>query len=359
MKYSEEYRNREHIEAVAAEIRRISKRPVTFMEVCGGHTMAIHRFGLPALLPENIRLLSGPGCPVCVSGLSFIDRAVAYARMKDTIVTTYGDLIRVPGSETSLEKEKAAGADIRIVYSVMESLEIARENPGKNVIFLGIGFETTAPLTAAAIQQADKAGLKNFSVLSAHKIMPPVMKALVEDGVKLTGFIAPGHVSAITGTEMYEDLPAKYGLGVVVSGFEPADLMQTVLMLVQQAEEDKPRVEIQYRRVVTPEGNPVARQLLEEIFTYRDDNWRGLGTIPASGLNIRGKYARYDAEVSFPVDIPKAREPKGCICGKILRGTKTPAQCELFATTCTPANPVGACMVSSEGTCATYYKYRS
>jgi hydrogenase expression/formation protein HypD len=359
MKYIDEYRNKDLIAALAEEISRISVKKVTFMEVCGGHTMAIHRFGLHSMLPENIRLLSGPGCPVCVSGLTFIDKAVALSRLKDVIITTYGDLIRVPGSETSLEKEKAQGREIRIVYSVMEALNIAKENPSNRVIFLGIGFETTAPLTAAAISQAKKEGLRNFFVLSAHKVMPPVMKALVEEGVKLDGFIAPGHVSAITGTEMYDFLPGKYGLGVVVSGFEPTDLMQSVLMLVKQMEDYRPQVENQYQRVVKREGNPVAKNLLDEVFEPGDDNWRGLGMIPASGLGIKATFADFDAEKMFPVDVPEAREPKGCICGQILRGTKTPADCVLFANRCTPSAPVGACMVSGEGTCATYYKYRS
>jgi hydrogenase expression/formation protein HypD len=359
MQYVDEYRKKDLILSVAENLKAISKKKIVLMEVCGGHTMAIHRFGLTSLLPSNIRLISGPGCPVCVSSQHFIDMAMAYSKITGTIITTYGDLMRVPGSWTSLEKERAAGSDIRIVYSVLESLEIARENPDKNIIFLGIGFETTAPATAATIIQAKKEKISNFFVLSAHKVMPPVMKALVEDGVKINGFIAPGHVTAITGTAIYNELASVYGLGVVVSGFEPADLMQAVLMLAVQMESGTPKVEVQYQRVVNNKGNIVAQQLLNEVFLHGDDNWRGLGMIPESGLKIREDFSSFDAEKHFRVNIPESKEPNGCICGQILRGLKTPEDCALFGKKCSPADPIGACMVSGEGTCATYYKYRS
>ncbi len=358
MKYVDEYRDRNLIEAVAREIKKVSRKEISLMEVCGGHTMAIHRFGLTSLLPPNIRLLSGPGCPVCVSSQKFIDIAIGYSRIPGIIIVTYGDLIRVPGSTSSLEKEKANGNDVRIVYSVLEALEIAKQNPGRPVIFLGIGFETTAPATAATIIKAQHDNTPDFYVLSAHKIMPPVMKALVNDGVKLHGFIAPGHVSAITGSGIYEDLAWKYGLGVVISGFEPMDIMQSVLMLVEQIEKENPRVEIQYKRVVQPEGNKIAQQLMAQVFTLSDDEWRGLGTIPGSGLKLQERYTAFDPANKFPVDIPEPEEPKGCICGEILRGLKIPTDCTNFAKRCTPVTPVGACMVSGEGTCATYYKYR-
>lgn len=358
MKYSSEFRNREVILSLAAEIRRSLDREITLMEVCGGHTMAIHRFGLPDLLPPELKLLSGPGCPVCVSGQQFLDAAIAYCRMPGVAIVTYGDLIRVPGSHSSLEREKAAGADVRIVYSVLEALDMAGAEPEKRFVFPGIGFETTAPATAASILEAERRGLKNFFVLSAHKVMPPVMKALVEDGVRLDGFIAPGHVTAVTGPEIYTDLAEKHKLGVVVAGFEPADLLQSVLMLVRQVTSGRPAVEVQYSRVVKPGGNKAAQLAMERVFGYRDDTWRGLGSIPLSGLGIRREYSGFDAEVSLPVDVPPSAEPKGCICGSILRGLKTPADCPLFARACTPADPVGACMVSGEGTCATYYKYR-
>jgi hydrogenase expression/formation protein HypD len=359
MKYVDEYRKRDLILAVAEKLKTVSRKEIVLMEVCGGHTMAIHRFGLNSLLPENIRLVSGPGCPVCVSSQQFIDKALAYSRINGVIIATYGDLIRVPGSSTSLEKERAAGCDIRIIYSVLEAVEIARENPGKKVIFPGIGFETTAPATAAAIIKAHKEGISNFYVLSAHKIMPPVMKALVEEGVKINGFIAPGHVTAITGTSIYNELAEKYRLGVVVSGFEPADMMQAVLMLVTQIESGSPKVEIQYSRVVSMNGNPVAQKLIEDVFEAGDDKWRGLGLIPGSGLKIREEFSDFDAEKRVEVEVPESTEPRGCICGQILRGLKTPEDCGLFAKKCTPTDPVGACMVSGEGTCATYYKYRS
>ena len=329
------------------------------MEVCGGHTMAIHRFGLHALLPSTIRLLSGPGCPVCVSSQHFLDTAIAYSEIPGVIITTYGDLIRVPGSVSSLEKEKTNGHDIRIIYSVLEAIALAKANPGKNVIFLGIGFETTAPATAAAIVEAKQAKLTNFFVLSAHKVMPPVMKALVEEGVKIDGFIAPGHVSAITGTSIYNELATVCKLGVVITGFEPVDMMQGILMLVRQLEANAPKVEIQYQRVVHGEGNKIAQRLLTKVFELKDDRWRGLGIIPLSGLKIRDEFSSFDAEKHFTITVPEPADPKGCICGSILRGLKNPRECALFATICTPAEPVGACMVSGEGTCATYYKYRS
>jgi hydrogenase expression/formation protein HypD len=359
MKYIDEYRNKELIHAFSEEIKKISKKEIALMEVCGGHTMAIHRFGLRSLLPPNIRLLSGPGCPVCVSSQHFIDTAIAYSKIPGTIITTYGDLIRVPGSETSLEKEKANGYDIRIIYSVLDALEIAKKNKENPVIFLGIGFETTAPATAAAIFQAKKEKIGNFFVFSAHKVMPPVMKALVEEGVRIDGFIAPGHVSAITGTAIYNDLSSVYKLGVVVSGFEPADMMQAILMLAVQIESSSPKVEIQYHRVVHPEGNKIAQKLLKQVFELKDDRWRGLGIIPDSGLKIRETFSVFNAEKQFTVNVPEPVEPKGCICGLILRGLKTPNDCRLFAKKCTPSDPVGACMVSGEGTCATFYKYRS
>ncbi len=359
MKYIDEYRKKELILSVSERLKSISKKDIVLMEVCGGHTMAIHRFGLTSLLPSTIRLISGPGCPVCVSSQHFIDMAMAYSKIPGVIITTYGDLIRVPGSLTSLERERANGSDVRIVYSVLESLEIAKSNPDKKVVFLGIGFETTAPLTAAAILQAQKENIPNFFVLSAHKVMPPVMKALVDEGVKIDGFIAPGHVSAITGTAIYEELASVCGLGVVVSGFEPVDMMQSVLMLTQQIESGIPKVEVQYQRVVHSDGNKVAQQVLKDVFKLRDDSWRGLGIIPLSGLKIREELSAFDAEKQFTVDVPESTEPRGCICGQILRGLKTPVDCPLFAKKCTPSDPVGACMVSGEGTCATYYKYRS
>ena len=359
MKYIDEYRKKDLILSVSEKLKSVSKKDIVLMEVCGGHTMAIHRFGLTSLLPSTIRLISGPGCPVCVSSQHFIDIAMAFSKLPNIIITTYGDLIRVPGSTTSLEKERANGSDIRIIYSVLDALEIAKKNAGKKVIFLGIGFETTAPATAAAILEAEKTGITNFFVLSAHKVMPPVMKALVDEGIKIDGFIAPGHVTAITGTAIYSDLASVYRLGVVVSGFEPADMMMAILMLADQIENGCQKVEVQYNRVVQNDGNKLAQQIMNEVFEPGDDLWRGLGMIPESGLKIREKFSLYDAEKQFSIEVPPSTEPKGCICGSILRGLKTPLDCGLFAKKCTPSDPVGACMVSGEGTCATYFKYRS
>jgi hydrogenase expression/formation protein HypD len=359
MKYVDEYRKKDLILSVAEKLKSVSEKDMVLMEVCGGHTMAIHRFGLNSLLPQNIHLISGPGCPVCVSSQHFLDKALAYSKIPGVIIATYGDLIRVPGSVTSLEKERASGGDIRVIYSALEALDIAKNNPAKKIIFLGIGFETTAPATAATINQAKTELINNFFVMSGHKIMPPVMKALVEEGVKIDGFIAPGHVTAITGTGIYEDLASVYHLGVVVTGFEPADLMHAVLMLAIQIESNTPKVEVQYQRVVNKQGNIIAQKLLKEVFVPEDDTWRGLGIIPKSGLRINENFSSFDAEKHFKVNVPESTEPKGCICGQILRGLKTPLNCPLFAKKCTPSDPIGACMVSGEGTCATYFKYRS
>ena len=259
------------------------------MEVCGGHTMAIRRFGIPSLLPPTIKLLSGPGCPVCVTSRKFIDQSVAYARRKDVIITTYGDLIRVPGSTSTLAEEKAEGADIRIIYSTLEAIEIAKSNPEKKIIFLGIGFETTTPSSAVAIIEAEKVNLRNYFLFSAHKLMPPAMAALIDEGVKIDGYIGPGHVTAVTGTEMYKPLTDKYHLSIVISGFEPVDLMQSIYMLVKQIESDDRKIEIQYKRVATITGNKTAQQLITDIFEPRDDWWRGLGVLKNSGLGLRNE----------------------------------------------------------------------
>ena len=358
MKFIDEYRNRELVLSASERLKTISERDIVIMEVCGGHTMAIHRFGLDSLMPAKIHLLSGPGCPVCVSGQRFIDLAIQYSGIPDLIVTTYGDLIRVPGSNSTLEKERANGSDIRVIYSVLESLEIAKQNRNKKVVFLGIGFETTAPSTAAAILEAAREKVPNFFVLSSHKVMPPVMKALAEDGLKIDGFIAPGHVSTITGTSIYMELASSYGLGVVVSGFEPLDIMQSILMLTTQINSRRPAVEVQYSRAVSKDGNRIARKFMDEVFELRDDIWRGIGVIKQSGLALKETYSRFDAERNFNVEVPESKEPEGCICGKILKGLKKPADCPLFADKCTPENPAGACMVSTEGTCSAYYRYR-
>jgi hydrogenase expression/formation protein HypD len=357
MRYIDEYRNRYQVLRIAEEITKISKKPISLMEVCGGHTMAIQKFGIPSLLPGHIRLLSGPGCPVCVTSNSFIDHSVALSRLKDVIITTFGDLIRVPGSSSSLEKEKANGSDIRMVYSILDALNIARQNPDRKIVFLGIGFETTAPTSAAAILKADETGIENFFLFSSHKIMPPAMEALIDEGVKLNGYIAPGHVSTITGSGIYENIPVKYGLGCVISGFEPLDIMQSIYMLVKQFEEKNPKVEIAYKRAVKPEGNVKAQNIMNSVFELRDDWWRGLGILKKSGLQLKKRYERYNAETKINVDVEETKEPKGCICGDILKGLKNPKDCKLFGEVCNPANPIGACMVSNEGACQAWFRY--
>lgn len=357
MKFMDEYRDRRLVDQLLNQINAISRTPVTLMEVCGGHTMAIQKFGIPFLLPQTISLVSGPGCPVCVTSNQFIDKAVAYSRLANVTITTFGDLVRVPGSSSSLEKEKASGADIRIVYSVLDAIQVARQQPDKKVIFLGIGFETTSPGTAAGILKAAEWHLPNFFLLSSHKVMPPAMHALIHEGIAIQGYIAPGHVSTITGTEIYREFPENYGVGCVVSGFEPVDMLQSILMLVMQVENKDPKVEIQYRRAVRTEGNPKAKQLLREVFDQQDDWWRGLGVLPGSGLRLKAAFQHFDIENELAVQVEETRVDKGCICGDILKGLKKPKDCKLFGKACTPSYPVGACMVSHEGTCHAWYRY--
>ena len=357
MQYIDEYRNKEIAGQIIDRISSLTSKKVFLMEVCGGHTWAIQKSGIPSLLPDNIRLLSGPGCPVCVTSKKYIDQAVAYSRLSDVIIATYGDLIRVPGSSSTLNKEKSKGADIRIVYSILDALQIARMNPSKRIIFLGIGFETTAPVSAAGIINAAEEKLTNFCLFSAHKIMPPAMASLIEEGVTIDGYIAPGHVSAITGSHIYDNIPVKYRVGCVISGFEPLDILQSIYMLIKQIKDNKFKVEIQYKRAVKPEGNIKAQNIMKEVFTLRDDWWRGLGILENSGLEISEKYSGFDAEKLLQVNVENVIEEQGCICGDILKGIKTPSQCGLFAKQCTTANPVGACMVSNEGACNAYYRF--
>jgi len=359
VKYIDEYRNKNHVKTILKSIEAISKENVSLMEVCGGHTWAIQKFGIPSLLPENINLMSGPGCPVCVTSKQFIDHAIAYSRLDNLIITTFGDLIRVPGSTSSLEKEKSNGADIRIVYSILDALKIADDNPNKKIVFLGIGFETTAPGTARGIKNAYEKNTDNFFVLSSHKIMPPAMGALIDEGVKIDGYIAPGHVSTITGSGIYQNIPQKFNVGCVISGFEPVDILQSIYMLLKQINDKKFDVEIQYKRVVKPEGNKIALQIMNEVFTLKDDWWRGFGVIPESGLGIDNKYSKFDASKMIDVEVEDTIEEKGCICGEILKGLKKPYDCKLFGKICTSMNPVGACMVSHEGACNAYFRFNS
>ncbi len=359
MKYIDEFRNRDLIVKLSRLIHKSATGDYTFMEVCGGHTAAIRRFGIPSLLPGNVKLISGPGCPVCVTGTNFIDKAIAYSKMKDVIITTFGDLIRVPGSISSLEKEKASGADIRIVLSGLDALEIARTYCEKKIIFIGIGFETTAPGTAVTIKQAEKENLENFFLLNAHKMMPPAMEAIIKEGARLDGFICPGHVAAITGSSIFDFIPRRFDLSCVVTGFEPSDILLSILMLIKLVNQRTPKVEIQYNRAVTHDGNSIAQRLLNEVFEPCDTSWRGLGLIPLSGLTLKRHFEQYNIENMMPVKIIDKEDNELCICGKILRGLRTPEDCTLFADVCYPERPIGACMVSNEGACNTWYKYRS
>ncbi|UCG82830.1 MAG: hydrogenase formation protein HypD, partial [Dehalococcoidia bacterium] len=353
MKYIDEYRDAELGRQLIARIEQRSSKLACIMEFCGGHTVSIARYGIRQLLPPTIEMLSGPGCPVCVTANTDLDKAVAMASLPDVIITTFGDMIKVPASRSSLQHVKAEGGDVRIVYSTQDALEIAKENPSKSVIFIGIGFETTAPTVAASILQAEQQGINNYYVLSQHKLCPPVMKALLDFGdVKLNGIICPGHVSAIIGSRPYEFIPRDYGIACVVSGFEPLDILLCVDMLIGQIENGEPAAEIAYRRGVRPEGNKVALELLYKVFDICDANWRGIGTVSGSGLKIRKEYQRYDAEYAFPIEPGEPIEPKGCICGDILRGLSNPLDCTLFRNICNPEHPIGPCMVSSEGSCA-------
>jgi hydrogenase expression/formation protein HypD len=342
---------------VRAIRRAAGEGTTTLMEVCGTHTMAIARFGIRELLPSSVRLVSGPGCPVCVTSNAFVDRVVALARIPGVIIATFGDLMRVPGSSSSLERERASGMDVRVVFSTLDALKLAEENPDRKIVFPGVGFETTAPTVAVSILEARRRALKNYFVLSGHKVMPPAMEALSRGDVRIDGYLCPGHVSAVTGTRFYEKLVREFGIGCVVSGFEPLDILQSILMLVRQAERKLPKVEVQYSRVVKPEGNTRALAALGEVFEPSDAEWRGLGMIPGSGLEIRPAFAQWDAGKRLPVEVEPLREPEGCRCGDVLEGKIGPAECPLFAKACIPEEPVGACMVSSEGACAAHFRF--
>ncbi|MFA6141881.1 MAG: hydrogenase formation protein HypD [Candidatus Omnitrophota bacterium] len=358
MKYVDEFRDRHIIDKLAGEIRAAVDplRTYNFMEVCGTHTMNIFRFGLKDILPKNIRLISGPGCPVCVTPNEFIDKAISLADRDDVIIATFGDMFKVPGSRSSLEKEKAKGAQIRMVYSSIDALSLAKKNVDKEVVFLGIGFETTTPTVAQSILIAKEEKIDNYSVLCGHKTMPEALKILAQDkDVKVDGFLLPGHVSAIIGSRPYGFLAKEFGKRCVIAGFEPIDILQSVLMLIRQK---TPKIDIQYTRIIDKSGNGLAQQKAKKVFIKIGSSWRGIGIIERSGLKIRKEFSKFDAERKFNPKIEKPREDKGCFCGQILRGMKTPLDCRLFGKICTPENPVGACMVSSEGACAAYYKYK-
>ncbi len=336
----------------------LGDRKVALMEVCGTHTMAISRMGLRALMPANVRLVSGPGCPVCVTPTGYIDAAIELAHRPDVLVTTFGDLMRVPGTHSSLVRGRSEGAHVEVVYSPLAALDRARANPDRQVVFLGVGFETTAPAVAACIQQARRQNIHNFSVLLAHKLIPPAMAALLADPrVVLDGFICPGHVSVIIGSDAYRPLCERFSVPCVVTGFDGPDILTGINMLLAQLVGGRTELECQYAVAVRPEGNPRARKLLEDTFTVVDTDWRGLGTIPESGLVLRSEWSGFDAASRFHLDLQRTEPRTGCRCGNVMRGIIEPRQCSLFGTTCRPESPVGPCMVSSEGVCAAHYRY--
>jgi len=359
------FRDPDTAQSLIEAIRARSTRPVRLMEFCGGHTHAVLRYGIPSLLPSSVGLRSGPGCPVCVTSPSDLDRAIALARVPEVILATFGDMVRVPGSVVAgqdvgqtLAQVRAEGADVRVIYSPLNALDIARQNPRRPVILLGIGFETTAPMVASAVLAAATDVIENFFVLSTHKLTPPATRAILEASeVALDGIIGPGHVTTIIGSDAWRFLPQDYGIPCAIAGFEPLDILQAVLALVEMAQEGRPSVANPYRRSVRPRGNVPAQQTLEQVFQVADVEWRGLGVVPQSGLLLRDRYARFDAARAFPVDLPAAVEPAGCRCGDVLRGVLLPPECRLFGRTCTPQSPVGPCMVSAEGACAAYFRY--
>ena len=359
MKFSSESRDADAAQGYAQEIRRITKHPWTIMEICGGQTHAIVKFGLDELLPKQIELVHGPGCPVCVTPLELIDKAVQIAARKDVIFCSFGDMLRVPGSEVDLFGIKARGGDVRILYSPLDALKIAKENPTKEVVFFAVGFETTAPAHAMAVFQARQQGIKNFSVLVSHVLVPPAMEAILgSETNRVQGFLAAGHVCAIMGYEEYIPIAAKYKVPIVVTGFEPLDILQGIAMCVAQLEEGRYEVENQYTRAVPEGGNRAAQHYVKEVFCVVNRKWRGIGEIGASGLSLRPEYAEFDAELRFNVSDYTAEESPLCISGLIMQGQKKPHECVAFGRQCTPEKPLGAPMVSNEGACAAYYRYR-
>ena len=358
MKFLSEYRDQKAAEQLAGAIRQKVTRPWTIMEICGGQTHTIVKSGLEDLLPKEITLVHGPGCPVCVTPIELIDKAVAIAKRPDVIFCSFGDMLRVPGSTKSLFDVKAEGAEVRIVYSPLDALKLAKANPDKQVVFFAVGFETTAPANAMAAWQADHDGIENFSLLVSHVLVPPAMEALLSsENCVVQGFLAAGHVCTIMGFEEYFPIAAKYEVPIVVTGFEPLDILDGILMTVAQLEEGRHEVENQYSRAVKREGNRPAQKTIAEVFEITPREWRGLGEIPASGFQLRGRFQKYDANRRFPFSGEPAHESPECISGLILQGIKKPHECPAFAVKCTPENPLGAPMVSSEGACAAYYHY--
>lgn len=357
MRLSSAFRESDLARNIAANIERATTRSHNLMEFCGTHTVAIFRHGLRTLLPDSLNLVSGPGCPVCVTARTDIDRILYLADLPGTIITTYGDMMKVPGSGMSLSDKRARGADVRVVYSITDALDLARANPSSRVIFNAVGFETTAPSTAAVIKRAREEAIDNFHILSIHKATPPVVVALLEGGTAVDAFLCPGHVCSIIGSEPLEPVAREYKKPCAVAGFEPADVLQGILMLVRQLEAGESRVEIEYTRGVRPEGNPNALAVMDEVFGKVTSEWRGIGLVEGTGLKLRQEFAAFDAERFIDREIISEPDPPGCQCGEVLRGELKPTECALFATACNPESPVGPCMVSSEGSCATYYQY--
>jgi hydrogenase expression/formation protein HypD len=359
MRFVDEYRNAGEAEKLARAIHRIVTRTWTLMEVCGGQTHAIVKFGLDELLPKQVQLLHGPGCPVCVTPLELIDKAVQIASQPGVIFCSFGDMLRVPGSDRDLFSVKAGGGDVRIVYSPTDAVKLARENPDKQVVFFAVGFETTAPANAMAVHQAKRDSIANFSILVSHVLVPPALEALLSaPDNRVQGFLAAGHVCTIMGYTEYEPIARKYRVPIVVTGFEPIDILQGVYMAVKQLEEGRAEVENQYARSVRREGNTAAHKLVSQVFRVVPRKWRGVGEIPQSGLGLQAEYCAYDAELRFGVTEYHADEASECISGLVLRGVKKPMECPVFGTRCTPEHPLGATMVSNEGACAAYYHYR-
>lgn len=358
MKYLDEYRSEQVAQNIVKEIRHIQTKPWVLMEVCGGQTHTIVKYGVDHLLPPEIELVHGPGCPVCVTSLEMIDKAHAIARRPDVIFCSFSDMLRVPGSQVDLLILKSRGADVRIVYSPLDCLNIAKANPEKKVVFFAIGFETTAPANAMSVWRARQEGIKNYSILVSHVLVPPAMTAILQSPMnRVQGFLGPGHVCAVMGYAEYEPISARYQVPIVITGFEPMDLLEGVLMAVRQLEAGKADVENQYSRVVTRDGNRPAQQLVNQVFEVGDRKWRGVGSIPKSGYKLRFEFREYDAERLFQVEEIDTQESSLCISGLVLKGVKKPHDCAAFGKECTPDHPLGATMVSAEGACAAYYLY--
>ena len=360
MKYVNEFREPAFVKNMIKKIAASVNGEITIMEVCGTHTNSIFRSGIRDLLPSNIKLISGPGCPVCVTSQGYIDAVIELSKNKDIIITTFGDMMKVPGNKSSLQKEKALGRDVRMVFSPLDAIKIARENPHKEVVFLGVGFETTAPAIALSVDIACREDIKNYSVLQSIKTMPVVMRQLVLDKeLKIDGFLCPGHVSAIIGAKPYEFLAKEFGIPAVVAGFEAGDIVLALYELLVMIENNTCEVKNVYKRIVSYEGNEKALEMIDNVMEVSDGNWRGLGRIEGTGLRLKDKYKSFDTEKKLDVKIKETKALKGCLCGEILKGKKNPLDCKLFSKICNPLNPVGACMVSEEGSCAAYYKYKN